>query len=62
MTTIKTKKKNLLLRLDELIGINIIESADVFIATLVDPNGYEILKGYGKDPAGAINDLHSTLY
>ena len=32
-----------------------------FIVTLIDEDGFEILKGYGISPTEAINDLHSNL-
>ncbi|MBL4670215.1 MAG: hypothetical protein HRT73_12435 [Flavobacteriales bacterium] len=32
-----------------------------FIATLVDEQQFEILKGYGKTKTEAINDLHNNL-
>ena len=32
-----------------------------FIATLIDEQEYEILKGYGKTKTEALNDLHNNL-
>lgn len=37
------------------------KNADECVVTLVDSNGYEIIKGYGKIAIEALNDLHSTL-
>jgi hypothetical protein len=34
---------------------------DNYEVSLVDFQGYEILKGYGMTPEDAINDLHSNL-
>ena len=32
-----------------------------YVATLIDTDGFEILKGYGLSIIKAINDLHSNL-
>lgn len=32
-----------------------------YIATLVDTDQYEIIKGYGRSPIAAINDVHENL-
>lgn len=32
-----------------------------YIATLVDPSGFEVLKGYGSSIIEAINDMHQNL-
>lgn len=37
------------------------KSTDEYIVTLIDKTGFEILKGYGKTTAEAINDLHQNL-
>lgn len=37
------------------------KNANECIVTLVDSNGYEIIKGYGKIAIEALNDLHSAL-
>ena len=34
---------------------------DQYVATLIDQNEYEIIKGYGGSVIEAINDLHSNL-
>jgi len=34
---------------------------DQHMVTLVDSEGFEIVKGYGKSIADAINDLHHNL-
>ncbi len=34
---------------------------DQYIATLIDQNEHEIIKGYGYSVIEAINDLHSNL-
>jgi len=35
--------------------------SDEHIVTLVDAEGYKILRGYGKSIGEAINDLHNNL-
>ena len=32
-----------------------------YVATLIDEEGYEILKGYGNSTIEAINDMHHNL-
>lgn len=37
------------------------EKEDQYIATLIDEDQYEILKGYGTTKTEALNDLHQSL-
>ncbi|WP_422092101.1 hypothetical protein [Tenacibaculum ovolyticum] len=32
-----------------------------YVATLIDSNGFEIIKGYGSSNIKAINDLHKGI-
>ncbi|MFT6138812.1 MAG: hypothetical protein ACJAUJ_001910 [Salibacteraceae bacterium] len=34
---------------------------EIHLVTLIDLQGYEVLKGYGSRPTEALNDLHNNL-
>ena len=61
MHELQSKEINLSVEIQKLNYLNIKESGTGMVVTLVDKEGYEILKGYGKTVEDAINDLHHNL-
>ncbi len=56
-----TSTKQDLLSLKELEYIQFERLGIQYIAILVDPKGFKIIKGYGLSPEEALNDLHKNL-
>ncbi|WP_167455924.1 hypothetical protein [Tenacibaculum singaporense] len=50
-----------LIEITELQHIKIEYINQEYVATLIDINGFEIIKGYGSSNINAINDLHKGL-
>lgn len=49
------------IQVEELTNIRIAEIESGYSATLVDKDGFEIVRGYGETVTEALNDLHSNL-
>jgi len=55
------ESSNEVMFLTELKNLKFQKNKNEIMVTLVDNDGFEILKGYGMSPTEAINDLHSNL-
>jgi len=42
-------------------NITVKENQDGFVVALIDDQGFETVRGFGANPAKAINDLHRNL-
>lgn len=56
---IKTYKEESLI--EQLKHLKFDKKEDECVVTLIDSNGHEIVRGYGKIAIEALNDLHSAL-
>ena len=47
--------------LTQLSNVSVRQENDEFIASLMDDEGMELLRGFGHSPIEALNDLHGNL-
>lgn len=58
---IKNKMENKVIKISEFKNLKFEYIKNKYVATLIDNQGFEILKGYGVSITKAINDLHHNL-